>query len=388
MPDSRLIAAYQQAIDQQGFQADEAQWQAVQALQNCQDALHAGHNKVGGVYLWGPVGRGKTWLMDHFHQSLHVPARRQHFHHFMQWVHRRLFQLTGTADPLLALARELGDEVRVLCFDELFVSDIGDAILLGRLLQAVFEQGVTLVATSNQPPQLLYADGFNRERFLPAVAAIERHMQVVGVDGGQDHRLHPGQRLQRYWISAAGQVSALAEVFQRLSSGQPSSTQAITLAHRSIKVQRRAPGVVWLNYVDLCEQPLAALDFIALCDQFPLILLGAVPNLSAASRAAKIARGTEDGVQQVLAGDRQLPALSALDDGVRRFIALVDECYDRKVPLYVEAEVALDRLYTEGHLAFPFRRTLSRLQEMQFRRFADSADVMTQASVAELASTS
>ncbi|UUY07997.1 cell division protein ZapE [Pseudomonas sp. J452] len=386
MPHPSLIAAYQQALDQQGFQADEAQWQTVHALQNCQDDLHAGNPQVSGVYLWGPVGRGKTWLMDHFHQGLRVPARRQHFHHFMQWVHRRLFQLTGTADPLLALARELGDEVRVLCFDELFVSDIGDAILLGRLLQALFEQGVTLVATSNQPPQQLYADGFNRERFLPAVTAIEQHMQVVGVDGGQDHRLHPGQHLQRYWVGKADQASALAEVFQHLSRGQASSTQPIILAHRPIPVQQRAPGLVWLNYADLCEQPLAALDFIALCDQFALILLGAVPNLSAATRAAKIARGTEDGVEQVQAGDRQLPALSARDDGVRRFIALVDECYDRKVPLYIEAEVALQQLYTEGHLAFPFRRTLSRLQEMQLRRFADSADVAPQQPAAELVS--
>lgn len=366
-----LLESYQQAIDQHGFHPDAAQWQAVHALQRCHTALHNQASQVNGVYLWGPVGRGKTWLMDRFHQSLQVPARRQHFHHFMQWVHRRLFQLIGTADPLLALARELAQEVRVLCFDELFVNDIGDAIILGGLMCEMFAQGVTLVATSNQMPEQLYADGFNRERFTPAIEAIERHMQVVGVDGGQDHRLHPGEQHQRYWVAVPGQPGALPAVFEQLSSGQASSSEPLSLGHRAISVQRRAPNAIWLRYADLCEQPLAALDFIDLCDQYPAILLSAVPNLSAATRAAKIARGTEDSVEQVVAGDRQLPALSVHDDGVRRFIALVDECYDRKVPLYLEAQVPLAQLYTEGHLHFAFRRTLSRLQEMQLQRFGN-----------------
>lgn len=187
------LSAYQYALQERGFVADEAQERAMLALQQCHVALHEGRRSITGVYLWGPVGRGKTWLMDQFYQSLEVPARRQHFHHFMGWVHQRSFQLTGTADPLQALARELSEEVRVLCFDELFVNDIGDAIILGRLFQVMFEQGVVMVCTSNQPPQQLYADGFNRERFLPAIAAIEAHMQVVAVDGAQDHRLHPGR---------------------------------------------------------------------------------------------------------------------------------------------------------------------------------------------------
>src|SRR3990167_8200719 len=188
------LGAYQQALKLHNFVPDAAQGQAAQLLQECYLALQQSVEPPApvGVYLWGPVGRGKTWLMDSFYQSLRVPARRQHFHHFMRWVHIRLFQLTGTADPLRALARELSSEVRVLCFDELFVNDIGDAIILGRLLQVMFEEGVVLVATSNQPPELLYAEGFNRERFLPAVAALQRHMQVVSINGEQDHRLHPG----------------------------------------------------------------------------------------------------------------------------------------------------------------------------------------------------
>ena len=362
------LAAYRAALAA-GFQADAAQQQAALLLEACHGALHASGPPPRGVYLWGPVGRGKTWLMDQFHASLRVPARRQHFHHFMRWVHRRLFQLTGTAAPLAALARELAGEVRVLCFDELFVSDIGDAMLLGPLLTARFAERVTVVATSNQPPTQLYADGFNRERLLPAIAAIERHMQVVAVDGGADHRLHPGAQRQRYWVAEAGRPSALEAVFAELSTGQAVSEGPLLLGQRRIDSVRHSPAALWCRYADLCQQPLAAFDFIALCDRFPAILLGEVPALSARRQAARIARGTEDAARQVAAGDRQLPQLSRLDDSVRRLIALVDECYDRRVPLYVEAEVPLDELYGEGGLTFAFRRTLSRLREMQFARF-------------------
>ncbi|MDX1297461.1 MAG: cell division protein ZapE [Pseudomonas sp.] len=369
------LAAYRQAIEQQGFQSDQAQWQAARLLEDCQQALHRADSAElvpAGVYLWGPVGRGKTWLMDQFHRSLRVPARRQHFHHFMSWVHRRLFQLTGTPDPLRALASELSAEVRVLCFDELFVNDIGDAMIVGPLLRAMFEAGVVLVATSNQPPQQLYADGFNRERFQPAIAAIEQHMQVLGIDGGQDHRLHPGAVRQRYWVAHPERPSGLNQLFAQLAAGLPASSEQIVLGRRAINVVQRSEQVLWCRYAELCEQPLSALDFIDLCDRFAAIVLSEVPNLSAQQRAAKIARGTEDGVERVAAGDRQLPALSVHDDSVRRFIALVDECYDRRVPLYLEAQVPLEQLYTQGYLAFPFRRTLSRLHEMQLQRFTDA----------------
>jgi cell division protein ZapE len=280
--------------------------------------------------------------------------------------------LTGTADPLKALARELSQEVRVLCFDELFVNDIGDAIILGRLFQVMFEQGVVVVCTSNQPPDQLYADGFNRDRFVPAIAAIQQHMQVIAVDGGEDHRLHPGAGLQRYWVSAPGQPGALGEVFKALTVGQSLSSEPVKIGYRSVNALQASQTVLWCRYADLCEQPFAAMDFIALCDTFSDILLSDVPNLSAQKREGRIARGTEDGVERVVAGDRELPQLSVHDDGVRRFIALVDECYDRKVPLYLEAQVSMEALYTEGYLEFPFRRTLSRLREMQLKRFADA----------------
>lgn len=360
------LAAYQHAIAQQGFVADDAQRRAVHALQACHEALHQGRSPITGVYLWGPVGRGKTWLMDQFYQSLRVPARRQHFHHFMGWVHQRSFQLSGIANPLQALARELAQEVRVLCFDELFVNDIGDAIILGRLFQVMFEEGVVMVCTSNQPPDQLYADGFNRERFLPGIEALKQHMQVVAVDGAEDHRLHPGVGKQRYWVN---QPEALAAVLKQLSEGQVVSSGQVSVGHRTITTVHVSDSVLWCRYADLCEQPLAAMDFMLLCDRFNAILLGEVPNLSAQKRPGRIARGTEDAAQRVVAGDRELPALSVHDDSVRRFIALVDECYDRKVPLFIEARVPLETLYTEGYLAFPFRRTLSRLQEMQLQRF-------------------
>jgi cell division protein ZapE len=370
------LSAWQYAVEQKGFVQDEAQEHAVRALQKCHDALHqASHERrapITGVYLWGLVGRGKTWLMDQFYNTLSVPARRQHFHHFMGWVHQRSFQLTGTADPLKALAQELAREVRVLCFDELFVNDIGDAIILGRLFQVMFDEGVVVVCTSNQPPDQLYADGFNRDRFTPAIAAIKQHMQVIAVDGGEDHRLHPGAALQRYWVAAGDQSGGLAEAFKVLTVGQSVSSDPVKVGHRSINVVQASATVLWCRYAELCEQPLAAMDFMALCDRFNAILMSEVPNLSAQKREGRIARGTEDGVERVAAGDRELPQLSVHDDGVRRFIALVDECYDRKVPLYLEASVPMDALYTEGYLEFPFRRTLSRLQEMQLQRFAEA----------------
>ncbi|MFV3402336.1 cell division protein ZapE [Pseudomonas sp. NY15463] len=359
-------ALYQHALDERGFIADPAQAVAIEALQGCFDALQRG-DRSQGIYLWGPVGRGKTWLMDLFHRCLSVPARRQHFHHFMAWVHQRLFQLGGTADPLKALARELAGEIRVLCFDELFVSDIGDAIILGRLFQVLFDHGVVIVATSNQTPDQLYRDGFNRERFLPAIAAIQRHMALYAVAGEQDHRLHPGVRQQRYWVV---QPEALATAFAQLSPHDCGSTAPLQVGARQIQVVRHSPKALWCGFADLCEQPLAAMDFMALCDRFPAILVGGIPLLGGVPQAGRIARGTEDGAARVLAGDRELPSLAPRDDSVRRFIALVDECYDRRVALYLEAEVPLEALYTQGYLAFPYQRTLSRLREMQLQRFA------------------
>lgn len=359
--------AYLHAKQQTGFVDDSSQSPAVELLEQCFRALHSSDRAdQQGVYLWGPVGRGKTWLMDMFHRSLQVPSRRQHFHHFMQWVHRRLFALSGIADPLNTLAAELAQDIQVLCFDELFVTDIGDAMLLGKLFQYMFEAGIVMVATSNQAPEQLYAGGFNRERFLPAIAALQSHMHVVELDGGVDHRLHAGTGHQRYWVA---NPDALATAFFRLSGSLPAFTKPLLLNDRPFQAVRYNESAIWFRFVDVCGQPIAATDFIALCDRFPAIFLSDVPNLSSRPEAVKIARGTEDGVERIATGDRQLPALSATDDSVRQFIMLVDECYDRRIPLYIDAAVPLTALYTEGHLTAPFRRTLSRLQAMQYQRF-------------------
>lgn len=363
-------SAYQQALAS-GFKSDVAQQHAALELQRCYDQLQVGDAVVQGVYLWGPVGRGKTWLMDCFYQSLSVPARRQHFHHFIRWVHRRLFQLTGQKAPVALLAEELAEQVKVLCLDELFVSDIGDAVLLGGLFKALFAKGLVLVATSNQPPDELYKDGFNRERLVPGINALKQHMAVVSVDGGQDHRLHPGAAEPRYWVN---QPQALAAAFAHLlHDHEPVDSEPFWLGHQRINVVRRSERLLWCRYSELCEQKLAAPDFIELCDRFSAVFLSDVPKLAGGKQQAAIARGTEDGVTQVAAGERTLPALSRLDDGVRRFIALVDECYDRRVPLYLDAAVPLEELYSEqGALAFPFRRVRSRLREMQLRRFGQT----------------
>lgn len=373
MPQATPFERYEHALTREGFVEDAAQLQAVQLLNECQQALEhpAKGLTAAGVYLWGPVGRGKTWLMDLFHSSLQVPAKRQHFHHFMRWVHIRLFQLNGTADPLAALARELSDEVRVLCFDELFVGDIGDAIILGRLFQVMFEHGVVIVSTSNQPPDKLYAEGFNRERFLPAIEAIKRHMQIVNVDGGADHRQRPGAAEQRYWVSDPQLPGALRSVFDALADG-PTTGEPAMLGRRPLQVVRRSDSILWCRFDELCGQAFSALDFIDLCDRYSAVLIDKVPELGSQQREGRIARGTEDGAVRVVAGDRELPKLAAHDDAVRRFIALVDECYDRRVPLYLEAAVPMDALYTQGYLSFAFRRTLSRLREMQLQRFGTS----------------
>ena len=362
------LQAYTQAV-REGFIDDAAQRQAVAALEQCYQALQTGAVVVSGVYLYGRVGRGKTWLMDQFYQSLSVPARRQHFHHFMKDIHQRLFRLIGTPNPLEKVADELRAEIKVLCFDELFISDIADVMILGGLFQALFKRGLVIVATSNQPPAELYSEGYNRTPLLPAIAAIEKNMQLVNVNGEQDHRLHDGLRVQRYWVKRAENPSALPQLFASLSAGQSVAQGELALGTRMLMTQAYTDTVLWCEYAQLCEQPFAAQDFMLLCERFQVLIVSGILELSGEQQHAKIARGTEDGVLRVDAGDRQLPMLAQGDDSVRRFIALIDECYDRRIPVYIEAAVALEELYTQGYLAFAFRRTYSRLKEMQLERF-------------------
>lgn len=385
---SSPLGLYRQALAQ-GFVTDPAQQQAVSALEDCFQALHQGR-PTRGVYLWGPVGRGKTWLMDTFFSTLRVPARRQHFHHFLAWLHQRLFELTGTKNPLQQVAAELAADIKVLCFDELFVTDIGDAMLLGPLFQALFNAGLVLVTTSNQPPQGLYEHGFNRERFLPAIDALLTHTHVVHLDGQQDHRLHGERSFERYFLRGTGTHSSgnsprtctdagtgtassnplgtgtafLENLFTRLSSASAQPVE-IRIGRRRLCALGAHDQTLWCDFSHLCEGKLAAQDYMQLCQQYRQIIVSGIPNLSASQQQARIARGTEDAPVKVQAGDRILPSLAKNDDAVRRFIALVDECYEQKVTLYLEAAVPLEQLYTEGALLFPFQRTRSRLEEMQ-----------------------
>ena len=362
MTDS-LLHAYEQALSQRTLLPDPAQKQAAHILENTLLALNQGQ-ATQGVYLWGPVGRGKTYLMDLFFKHLCVPATRQHFHVFMRFVHQRLFQLTGTANPLNLLAKELAHEVHVLCFDELYISDIGDAMLLGGLFQALFAEGLVLVATSNQPPDQLYPDGYNRERLLPALDALAAHMQVVSVDGGVDHRLHQGERCQRYWVN---QPNPLHKAFE--SYGPALTTSVLNLGTRTLEAIAVSERALLVHFATLCEGPYTALEFIALAERFDALFIAQVPCLSGIQKEGRIARGTEDGAEKVAAGDRVLPALAPHDNAVRRFIALIDECYEKRVPVYLNAAVELDDLYTQGYLADAFKRTLSRLKEMQLARY-------------------
>ena len=359
-----LLEHYQAALSTGAFVADESQSAAVQRLHDCRSALRAGTPSVG-VYLWGPVGRGKTWLMDTFHRSLDIPARREHFHHFMQWVHRELFAMTGTPDPLTQLAQRLAKDARVLCFDELQVTDIGDAMLLGRLFQALFERGLVLVCTSNLPPDGLYADGFNRDRFLPAIEAIKANTQIVALDSGNDYRLIPGRSHQRYWVGNS--VQGLTAALQRF--GSPEAASTVKVGRRDIRLEGNAGRAAWFSFAELCQAPRSATDYIELCERFGALFVSQVPVLGGEVKETRIARGTEDGPQRVAAGDRVLPSMARHDDSVRRFIALVDECYDRRVPLFIQACAPIDGLYENGHLSFAFQRTRSRLHEMQLERW-------------------
>src|SRR5690554_6580486 len=251
------LQQYQQALEN-GFVKDAAQLEAAQALQRCFDAVEQQVPTLG-VYLWGPVGRGKTWLMDAFYRSLTVPAKRQHFHHFISWLHKRLFQLTGTENPLQVIADELAEEIKVLCFDELFVSDIGDAMLLGPLFQALFNAGVVLVATSNQPPEGLYENGFNRERFLPAIDALIAYNQVVNLDGGQDHRLHGEHSRERYFVKSEQSFVIMQQLFQQLAN-EPAQSVEVTLGSRTLPAHAAAAKVLWCDFSVLCEGMFGAKD--------------------------------------------------------------------------------------------------------------------------------
>lgn len=299
-----------------------------------------------GLYLWGGVGRGKTYLMDLFFHSLPGQRKlRMHFHRFMLMVHDRLDQEKGLADPLVHVATRLAGQVDIICFDEFFVSDIGDAMILGNLLAALFEQGVVLVATSNIEPDRLYERGLQRQQFLPAIALLKQHTRVLNVDGGIDYRLRSLDKADVYCHPLGPEAAAtLHTLFAGLTRGlHVEGAKRLDIQHRSFTALHWSEGVVWFDFETLCGGPRSAADYIELARQFHTVFVSDVPVMK-----------------------------ENTDDKLRRFITLVDEFYDHRVKLVLSAETALDELYQGVELRFPFSRTRSRLLEMQTRDYLGS----------------
>jgi cell division protein ZapE len=291
-----------------------------------------------GLYLWGGVGRGKTWLMDMFFQSLPFPqARRRHFHRFMHDVHVELKELQNRQAPLDLVAAQIARDTRVLCFDELFVTDIADAMILGGLFEGLFKRGVTLVATSNVPPGDLYKNGLQRQRFLPAIELIERHVEVLNVDGPTDYRLRQLTQAGTYLLSTAPDTPRRLEaLFAELAQYGASSDGSIEIEGRPIPVVRQSSSAVWFNFFAVCAGPRSQDDYIEIAREYQSVIVSGVPILD-----------------------------SLRENEARRFIALVDELYDRNVNLIISAAAPPTELYRGDRLSFEFARTVSRLIEMQ-----------------------
>lgn len=347
--------AYQAELVARGYTADPAQLRAVDALDRCAREWSVFKEKRSstlkklvnrpdvprGVYMFGGVGRGKSFLMDCFFGA--VPLRRKtrlHFHEFMREVHRELAGLQGTANPLDVLAKRIAKKYRLICFDEFHVADITDAMILHRLLAALFENGVGFVTTSNFKPDDLYPNGLHRDRILPAIALLKSHLEVINVDNGTDYRRRVLEQLKLYHVPL-GPVAdaAMQEAFDRLAE-TPDEDPVLHIEAREIHARRKAGGLVWFDFKKLCGGPRSQNDYLEIASQFHTILLSDVPHL---------------------------PVNMASE--ARRFTWLVDVLYDRRVKLIMSSAVAPEDLYTEGPLAHEFPRTVSRLNEMQSSEF-------------------
>ena len=295
-----------------------------------------------GLYLWGGVGRGKTYLVDTFFESLPFTRKlRVHFHRFMQRVHAELTALEGEKNPLEAVADKLAAEALIICFDEFFVTDIADAMILGGLMEALFERGVSLVATSNIVPGELYTNGLQRQRFLPAIALIEKYTRVVELDAGVDYRLRVLQQAELYHYPLDDMADeSLRASFESLAPEPGKHWERIEINGRYLTSRCVADDVIWFDFAELCDGPRSQNDYIELARIYHAVLISGVPAL-----------GTD------------------ADDQARRFVNLVDEFYDRNVKLVLAAEKPLFELYQGGRLEFEFQRTVSRLQEMQSREY-------------------
>jgi len=361
------LALYRRRLERGELSADPAQINAVQALQRLYEDLVAASPARGlkrraarwvgrpltphrGLYLWGSVGRGKTLLMDMFYGSLPFDDKlRRHFHRFMASIHDDLKTFRERENPLELIAERLAGETRIICFDEFSVTDIADAMLLGNLFAGLFARGVTLAATSNIVPQNLYREGLQRQRFLPTIALLQEHTDVVHVDGTIDYRLRVLERADVYLLlsepsSGSGADHRLSEYFEAIAPDEGDCDGGIEILGRQIDYRRAADGVIWLDFAQICDGPRSQDDYIEISRLYQTVLISNVPQFDA-----------------------------TLEDQARRFIALVDEFYDRRVKLILSAAAPASELYRGKKLRQDFLRTRSRLIEMQSHAYLASA---------------
>ena len=349
--------AYEAELKTRGYASDPAQLRAVDALQRCADEWAGYKEKRSnrlkkiinhpdiprGVYMYGGVGRGKSFLMDCFFQAVPLVRKtRLHFHEFMREVHRELAELQGTVNPLDALGERIAEKYKLICFDEFHVADITDAMILHRLLAALFRNGVGLVATSNFRPDDLYPNGLHRDRILPAIALLNAEMEIISVDNGTDYRQRTLEQVTTYHTpNGPGADALMTEAFDQLAASRDEDP-VLQIESRQIHARRKAGGVVWFDFRTLCGGPRSMNDYLELASQFHTVFLSDVPHM---------------------------PVRMASE--ARRFTWLVDVLYDRRVKLIMSAAVPPEELYTEGPLAHEFPRTVSRLNEMQSREFLE-----------------
>lgn len=347
--------AYEAELASRGYSADPAQLRAVAALERCADEWAAFKGKRSnalkklinrpdiprGVYMYGGVGRGKSFLMDCFYNA--VPLKRKtrlHFHEFMREVHRELAGLKGVVNPLDELGKRIAKKYRLICFDEFHVADITDAMILHRLLAALFDNGVGLVTTSNFKPDELYPNGLHRDRILPAISLLNEKLEVINVDNGTDYRRRTLEQLKLYHVPLGAEAdAAMRDAFERLAETQDEDP-VLHIESREIRARRKAGGLVWFDFKSLCGGPRSQNDYLEIATQFHTVLLSDVPHM---------------------------PVRMASE--ARRFTWLIDVLYDRRVKLIMSAAVQPEALYTDGPLAHEFPRTISRLNEMQSSEF-------------------
>jgi cell division protein ZapE len=300
-----------------------------------------------GLYIWGPVGRGKSMLMDLFFDDAPVvKKRRVHFHEFMLEVHDRLHRrreelaakgAPPEADTIVPIAKAIAQETRLLCFDEFQVTNIADAMILGRLFETLFEEGLTVIATSNRAPDDLYKNGLQRDRFLPFIELLKQRLEILELGGGRDYRMDRIRELDVYLTPLGSWATAkLDEAFRTLSGGADGEPRVLRTQGRDVPVPRAAPGVAMADYVDWCAGPMGAADFLCIADHFHTVILAEIPKMGPDSQ-----------------------------DKAARFVTMIDSFYERKVKFVCSAAAAPDKLYTQGDGAFEFQRTVSRLMEMQ-----------------------